>query len=75
VAQPRRRLDGEDGQVAVGEMLLVSPSCYSDHHRPEMASARVGAHADRRLLAVSGHIQACLKTRLEMTFRIGLASI
>jgi hypothetical protein len=69
------RLDSKDGQVTVGETLLVSPSSNSHHHHAEMASTRVGTHADRRLVAIARHIQARLKTRLEVTLIISLASI
>jgi hypothetical protein len=61
VSNPGGRFDSKDGQVTVGEVLLMGPGGDRDDHGCEVAGAGVGAPADPWVLSVL----RCVQVRLE----------
>jgi hypothetical protein len=73
VAGPWRRLDGQYGQVTIGELLLMGPGSDRDNHGREVAGAGVRAPANPWVLSVLRCIQVCLEAWREVARTISLA--
>jgi hypothetical protein len=73
VTRAGRRVDGEYGQVTVGEMVFMRPGGHRGDHNAEMTGTRFGTPPDPQRLRVLGGVQVHLETWWTVAGAIGLA--